>query len=221
MKKILVVDDDIDLRSAVVSYLEHLGYQVQEAGSGLEGLTLFEQTQPDLVVSDVLMPEMDGFEFCRRLRTVRAGQLVPFIFLSSKGLLQDRLMGHSSGADDYLIKPFEPRELIAKIESQLERVRRTHAEFLRLMQNAKPKDESAPHRLPLTVSEEKVFWEVVQGYTNKQIGERLFISPRTVQTHLSSILGKLQLENRAQLVRFAFEQGYRMPEEREVADRSV
>ncbi|PZV03274.1 MAG: DNA-binding response regulator, partial [Leptolyngbya sp.] len=67
--------------------------------------------------------------------------------------------------------------------------------------------------LPLTPAEERVFWEVVQGFTNKQIGEHLFLSPRTVQTHLSNMLAKLNLENRSQIVRFAFEHGYRMPEE--------
>ncbi|KAB1991082.1 response regulator transcription factor, partial [Haemophilus parainfluenzae] len=68
-----------------------------------------------------------------------------------------------------------------------------------------------PDPLPLTPAEEKVFWEVVQGFTNKQIGERLYLSPRTVQTHLSNILTKLDLNNRAQLVRFAFEHGYQLP----------
>jgi DNA-binding NarL/FixJ family response regulator len=70
-----------------------------------------------------------------------------------------------------------------------------------------------PSPLPLTLAETKVFWEVVQGFTNKQIGEHLCLSPRTVQTHLSNILTKLNLDNRSQLVRFAFEQGYKPPQE--------
>jgi DNA-binding CsgD family transcriptional regulator len=70
----------------------------------------------------------------------------------------------------------------------------------------------APAPLPLTPAEERVFWEVIQGYTNKQISDRLFISPRTVQAHLGSIFSKLQLENRAQLVRFALEKGYKPPQ---------
>ena len=215
MKKVLVVDDDATLRMALTRYLEKRGYLTQGAVSGIEALTLFEQDPPDLVVSDVMMPEMDGFEFCRRLRSIRSGQLVPFIFLSSKGEVEDRVQGHSIGADDYLIKPFEPRELLAKIESQLERTRRIHSEIVLLMQregsSASTNEHVAtiPLPLPLTPAEEKVFWEVIQGYTNKQIGDRLFVSPRTVQTHLSNILSKLQLENRSQLVRFAFERGYK------------
>ena len=213
MKKILVVDDDITLRTALTRYLEKRRYLVQDAASGVEAFKIFEQDPADLIVSDVLMPEMDGYEFCRRLRATRSGQLVPFIFLSSKSDIEDRVQGHSIGADDYLIKPFEPKELLAKIEAQLERSRRMHSEIVRLMQQSKsiPAQAPTPTPLPLTPAEEKVFWEVIQGYTNKQIGDHLFVSPRTVQTHLSNILSKLQLENRSQLVRFAFEQGYRLP----------
>jgi DNA-binding NarL/FixJ family response regulator len=223
MKKILIVDDDITLKTALVRYLQSRGYSVQEASSGAEALRLFEQVLPDVVVSDVIMPEMDGLEFCRRLRATRSGQLVPFIFLSSRKDVDDRVQGHQMGADDYLVKPFDPKELVAKIEAQLERVRRIHAEIIRLMQQphiiAEAGDRVAataqplPQPLPLTPAEEKVFWEVIQGFTNKQIGDRLFISPRTVQTHLSNILSKLHLESRAQLIRYAFERGYHPPVE--------
>ncbi len=219
MKKILVVDDDTTLRTALTRYLEKRGYRVQDAASGLEAFKIFEKDPADLIVSDVLMPEMDGYEFCRRLRDTRSGQLVPFIFLSSKSDVEDRVQGHSIGADDYLIKPFEPKELLAKIEAQLERSRRMHSEIIRLMQQSNGVPAPAP--LPLTPAEEKVFWEVIQGYTNKQIGDHLFVSPRTVQTHLSNILSKLQLENRSQLVRFAFEQGYRLPNDEHSSQQGV
>lgn len=219
MKKILFVDDDATLKAAMTQYLQKRGYSVQSAKSGVEGLSLFEHDPPDLVVSDVMMPEMDGFEFCRRLRATRSGQLTPFIFLSSRKEVDDRVQGHQIGADDYLVKPFEPKELVAKIESQLERSRRIHSEIVRLMQQAGPTEPTTvatapppgPNPLPLTPAEEKVFWEVIQGCTNKQIGDRLFVSPRTVQTHLSNILSKLELDNRSQLIRYAFERGYRPP----------
>jgi len=234
MKKILVVDDDRTLRITLTRALENIGYQVEQVSSGAEALEACVKNPPDLVVSDVMMPEMDGIEFCRRLRATPSGQLMPFIFLSGKGELEDRIHGHSIGADDYLIKPVNPRELAAKIEAQLERTRRIHALIVQLMQlNASsavtelanqaktaqvtevsaPQEEEtpAPTPLPLTPAEERVFWEVIQGLTNKQISNRLFISPRTVQTHLSSILNKLKLGNRAQLIRFAYENGYQPP----------
>lgn len=220
MKRILIVDDDATLRTALTRYLQNRGYVVQEARSGLEALTIFENDPADVVVSDVMMPEMDGLEFCRRLRATRMGQLVPFIFLSSRKELEDRVEGHQTGADDYLVKPFELKELVAKIEAQLERSRRVNSEIVRLMQqNAlvtpSPSPPVAQRPLPLTPAEEKVFWEVIKGYTNKQIGDRLFVSPRTVQTHLSNILSKLGLENRLQLIRYAFERGYQPPESAE------
>lgn len=216
MKRILIVDDDITLKTALIRYLQNRGYSVLEACSGSEALSMFEQNPPDVVVSDVIMPGMDGLEFCRRLRATRSGQLVPFIFLSGRKDLDDRIQGHQMGADDYLVKPFDPKELVAKIEAQLERSRRIHSEIVRLMQQTEngvsPKPVLEPLPLPLTPAEEKVFWEVIQGYTNKQIGDRLFVSPRTVQTHLSNILSKLNLESRSQLIRYAFENGYRPAE---------
>ena len=215
MKKILVVDDDITLRAALARHLVDRGFLVEDAASGVEALAIFEKEPPDLVVSDVMMPEMDGFEFCRKIRASRSGQLVPFIFLSSLGEIDNRILGHNMGADDYLVKPFQPRELIAKIEGLLERSHRIHIEIYRLIQQLGDRSDPSPGEnpapLPLTPAEEKVFWEVIQGFTNKQIGDHLFISPRTVQTHLSNILSKLALENRSQLIRFAFEHGYRPP----------
>lgn len=217
MKKILIVDDDVTLRTALSRHLQEKGFVVLQAASGVEGLAMLEHELPDLIVSDVVMPEMNGLEFCKQLRASRFGQLVPFIFLSGRGEVDDRVQGHSIGADDYIVKPFHPKELIAKIEAQLERTHRIHTEIVRLVQqvggqtNSPLATEAGPAPLPLTPAEERVFWEAIQGYTNKQIGDRLFISPRTVQTHLSNILSKLSLENRSQLIRYAFERGYRPP----------
>lgn len=234
MKKILVVDDDSTLRKILQNSLEQRGYQVISVGSSKEALTKFSQDIPDIIVSDVSMPEMDGFEFCRQLRSQPSGKLVPFIFLSAKNELDDRIQGRTIGGDSYLTKPFEMKELIADIEGLIERSRRVHAEIVHLIEqlvNSQTKStalqikdtteapeeiipttaatsSAAPKPLPLTPAEERVFWETIQGYTNKQISERLFISPRTVQTHLSNILSKLNLSNRTQLVRFAYEQGY-------------
>jgi DNA-binding NarL/FixJ family response regulator len=232
MKKILIVDDDLTLRRILHNSLEQRGYQVISVGSGKDALARFSQDVPDIIVSDVSMPEMDGFEFCRQLRSQPSGKLIPFIFLSAKNELNDRVQGHAIGADNYLTKPFEMKELLANIEALIERSRRVHAEIVHLIEQlASPQlkdtilnsddresqttvhiEETAipvPTKpLPLTPAEERVFWETIQGYTNKQISDRLFISPRTVQTHLSNILSKLDLSNRTQLVRFAYEQGY-------------
>ncbi|PZO18172.1 MAG: DNA-binding response regulator [Leptolyngbya foveolarum] len=210
MQKILIVDDDNTLRTALTRHLKDRGFVVHNAASGIEEFASFIENAPDLIVSDVVMPEMNGFELCVKVREAELGQLVPFFFLSGRCDLEDRIQGHSIGADDYLVKPFHPRELIAKIEAQLARANRIHSEIERALQQLKPADHPQPQvPLPLTPAEEKVFWEVVQGFTNKKISDRLFISPRTVQTHLSNILSKLSLENRSQLIRYAFENGHK------------
>jgi DNA-binding NarL/FixJ family response regulator len=208
MQKILIVDDDRTLRAALIRYLQDRDFIVYSAASGLEGFDIFSQESLDLIVSDVVMPGMDGFELCARVRNAESGQLLPFIFLSARCDLEDRIQGHTLGADDYLVKPFHPKELIAKIEAQLARASRisSQIDIAKKKTNAKSTAEQPP--LPLTPAEEKVFWEVIKGHTNKKIGDCLFISPRTVQTHLSSILAKLELENRSQLIRYAFENGY-------------
>lgn len=234
MKKILIVDDDLTLCKVLQNSLEQRGYQVISVDSGKDALVKFRQDIPDIIVSDVSMPEMDGFEFCRQLRSQPSGKLIPFIFLSAKNELDDRIQGHTIGADSYLTKPFQMKELLAHIEALIERSRQVHAEIVHLIEQlansqstsnieqisnpaknnsqVRAKDRSisadSPKPLPLTPAEERVFWETIQGYTNKQISDRLFISPRTVQTHLSNILNKLNLNNRTQLVRFAYEQGY-------------
>ncbi|NES76779.1 MULTISPECIES: response regulator transcription factor [Okeania] len=213
-KQILIVDDEDSLRILLKRHLELQGYEVKDTNSGLDALSILEQLNPDLIVSDIMMPQMDGLEFCQRLRSSDLGKLVPFIFLSSKGELEDRILGLSMGADDYINKPVEMRELVAKIEAQLDRSRRVHLEIKKLIEKhltQTTKSQEIPEPLPLTPAEERVFWEVAQGLTNKQISDRLFISPRTVQTHLSKIMRKLSLENRSQLVRYAFENGYQVP----------
>lgn len=223
-KKILIVDDEDSLRVLLKRHLELQGYEVKDAVSGIDALSILEKEEPDIIVSDVMMPEMDGLEFCQHLRASNLGQLVPFIFLSSKGELEDRIVGLSMGADDYINKPFEMRELVAKIEAQLERSRRIHSEINKITKEyaaEKKHSEEKPEPLPLTPAEERVFWEVAQGLTNKQISDRLFISPRTVQTHLSKILRKLNLENRSQLVRFAFQHGYQPPTELKEVDADI
>lgn len=218
MEKILVVDDDSASRLVLKMYLENQGFVVLEAKSGTEALGICEDGLPDLVISDVMMPEMDGFEFCRRLRATRAGQLLPFIFLSSKGEVDAKVEGHLQGADDYLVKPFQPEEILAKVKAQLDKAHRIHSEMIRLLQTSNPVPApvpetvaEAPAPLPISPAEERVFWEVIQGYTNKEISEHLFISPRTVQAHLSRIFSKLNVDNRSQLIRFAIEQGYKPP----------
>lgn len=225
MKKILVVDNDLVFRQALTVDFIQRHYFVQEARSGQEGLSKYESFQPHLILSNIVMPGMDGFSFCRQVRSRADGQLVPFIFLTAKSQLQDLEKAQALRADDYITKPVKLEELNLRIQLHLERADRVNAEIVRLLQTqqtdidlsekAEATNLDSPDLAPtddllfLTSAEERVFWKVIQGFTNKEISQRLYISPRTVQTHLSNILSKLNLKNRTQLSYFAYQRGYR------------
>ncbi len=115
---ILIVDDDAHIRDVVRFALSKAGYQTIEAENGQQALDLAESTKPDLMILDILMPELDGTEVCRRLRTFSE---LPVIFLSSQDDEIDRVVGLELGGDDYIAKPFSPRELVARVKAVLRR----------------------------------------------------------------------------------------------------
>ncbi|WP_322821546.1 response regulator transcription factor [Chloroflexus sp.] len=115
---ILVVDDDIPSARMTSYLLEEAGYRVFRAHDASNILQLIEQHNPDLILLDVMMPKTDGFEVCRQ---IRRNSDIPIIFLSARHQLQDRVMGLQIGGDDYLVKPFEPSELLARVEAVLRR----------------------------------------------------------------------------------------------------
>jgi two-component system OmpR family response regulator len=118
--KILVVDDDAHIREVVRFALSNAGLEVAEAGDGQKALELFQRTQPDLIVLDITMPELDGLAVCRELRKTSS---VPILFLSSRTDEVDRVVGLEVGGDDYVVKPFSPRELVARVQAILKRAR--------------------------------------------------------------------------------------------------
>jgi two-component system OmpR family response regulator len=118
MEKVLVVDDDAHIRDVVCFALRRAGYQPLQASNGLSALDAVAREQPSLVVLDILMPELDGTAVCTRLRK---SSDVPVIFLTSKDDEVDRILGLELGADDYVVKPFSPRELVARVKAVLRR----------------------------------------------------------------------------------------------------
>jgi len=121
MAKILVVDDDANIREVVCFALHKAGYETCTAADGREAISRFHSERPALVVLDILMPEMDGTEVCRLLRADLRAPQVPIIFVSSKDDEVDRIVGLELGGDDYLSKPFSPRELVARVRAILRR----------------------------------------------------------------------------------------------------
>ncbi|HET6894542.1 MAG TPA: response regulator [Candidatus Baltobacteraceae bacterium] len=121
-KRILVVDDDRNLRKIIQTNLELAGYDVSTAANGEEALSMLDSMQPDLIVLDVMMPIMDGYEVARRVRRHPSNTHVPIIMLTAKSEVEDKLAGFEAGADDYITKPFGPQELLARVRAKIRRV---------------------------------------------------------------------------------------------------
>ena len=121
MYTILVVDDEVRIRSIIKKYAEFEGHTVVEAGDGLEAVYLCRNNEYDIVIMDIMMPELDGFSACREIRKISQ---VPIIMLSARGEEYDRINGFEVGIDDYVVKPFSPKELMLRVEAVMKRTRR-------------------------------------------------------------------------------------------------
>jgi DNA-binding response OmpR family regulator len=144
LPRLLLIDDDVRLAAMVVDYLKAAGYALDHASNGEQALARLAHEVPQLVILDWMLPGLDGLEVCRRIRMLPgAAARVPVLMLSAKGDPMDRIIGLEMGADDYLPKPFEPRELLARIRAVLRRPMSTD------LPADLPTDRSAPERAPL------------------------------------------------------------------------
>lgn len=190
----------------VAACLKAEDYEVSTARSGREALVQLAETVPDLVVSDIRMPGMDGYQLARQLRGSPRTALVPIVFLTAKDETADRIEGFRAGVDAYLTKPFEPEELIAVVNGILNRVERTHSQIARLVGSQLIED--APDTFQddeLTDAEDRVALAVSRGLSNKEIAAELEISVRTVENHISHILDKKGFNNRVEIARHVLE----------------
>lgn len=202
-KRLLLIDDDPNLILLVKDYLEFRGYEVIPASNGREGLEAMRNFTPDLIICDVMMPEMDGYTFVETIRSNSATDWVPVIFLSARGQTADRVRGLTTGADVYMVKPFEPEELVAQVEASLK-----HTDRLLQMQNLGIQPIMKLDReIELTPTETKVIQYVAKGMSNREIAEVLGVSQRTIESHVSNMLSKTGLHNRTELARWAMETG--------------
>ncbi|HEY7786497.1 MAG TPA: response regulator transcription factor [Pyrinomonadaceae bacterium] len=198
-KKLLVVDDDPSLLLAVSETLRTEGFEVTTARRGAEAMVRVAETLPDLIISDIRMPGMDGYTFVRNLRSSPRTRLVPIIFLTAKDEVSDRIAGFRTGVDAYITKPFESEELIAIVKSILERVQRTHSDLARMFSEQEGDESVLIRDEELTDAEWRVAEAVARGLSNKEIAAELQLSLRTVEGHISRILDKKNLSNRVEL----------------------
>ena len=208
MARILIADDEENIRDVVQYALERDGYQVETVADGRAALERIERGGIDLLVLDVLMPELDGLSLCRTLR--ERGQL-PIIFLSSRGEEVDRILGLELGGDDYVTKPFSPRELSTRIKAVLRRTRAARSadapaprvifERIEIDPMAHEVKVDGEHEVPFTVTEFRLLQAIIERpgrvLTRSQLIQRAYegethITERTIDTHIRRIRAKLK-----------------------------
>ncbi|EMA6342179.1 response regulator transcription factor [Bacillus cytotoxicus] len=200
--KVLLVDDESDMRQLVGMYLDNFGYEWDEAENGKEALLKLEVAHYDFVILDIMMPEMDGIAVCKEIRKTSD---IPIIFLTAKGEEWNRVNGLRTGADDYVVKPFSPGELIARMEAVLRRYtkqeQQEELEFGPIRMNEKSrKAETNGKTVSLTVKEFDLLYFLCQHhgqvFSREQLLEKVWGydyagSTRTVDTHVKTMRLKL------------------------------
>jgi DNA-binding NarL/FixJ family response regulator len=189
---LLIVDDDAEFRAFLVQLLRVAGHPIREAGTGAEALEAIRSGRPALVILDVHLPDISGYEVCREVRE-EFGESLPIIFVSGERTESfDRVGGLMVGADDYVVKPFAPDEMLARVRRLL--VRAAH-------------EDEAQRNLDLTPRELEVLELLASGDGQGAIAQRLVITEKTVATHIQHILPKLGVHSRAEAVAFAHRHG--------------
>jgi DNA-binding NarL/FixJ family response regulator len=202
VKRILVIDDEAKVRGHTAELLRLEGYEVAEARNGREGVEKARATPPDLIVCDITMPEMNGHRVLESLRGDPRMAHIPFVFLTGWGEREDLRTGMNLGADDYLVKPVVPDDLLASVRARLRRAESNAPAAKR------PAGEATPNLLEplgLTPREAEVLFWVARGKTNDEIATVLGIGLTTVKKHLESTYAKLGVENRTTAAAMALE----------------
>jgi DNA-binding NarL/FixJ family response regulator len=213
MKKLLVIEDQPQMRTNLTLMLQLNGYEVAAAPDGRSGLEAVRASKPDLILCDVMMPELDGYAVLEALRQEEETAGIPFIFLTAKGDKKEQRAGMKLGADDYLTKPVTEADLLDSVSARLERVSALERR-VRERAAAKPDFSSpAPLRsLGLTEREAEVLLWVAQGKSSPDIAGILGISDATAKKHVCNILEKLGLESRSAAMLRALEVLMAVPE---------
>ena len=192
---VLIVDDDPDFRELVSILCQSAGYTCREAATREDALAAASRERPDVVLLDVKLGDTTGYQICREFRE-QFGEQLPIIFVSgARTDCSDRVAGLLLGGDDYVTKPFEPEELLARVGRAVAR------------SSSVDQGKSAPEGARLTPREREVLSLLAQGFGTQAISEQLYISPKTVSTHVQRMLAKLDLHSRAEAVAFAYQEG--------------
>ncbi len=222
--QLLLVDDEPGLREAVQAYLEDSDFVVEVASNAKEGWEILQRTFPDLLITDIMMPQVDGYQFLKQVREDPRFTTLPVVFLTAKGMTIDRIQGYQAGCDAYLSKPFDPEELIAIVQNLLARraaqtattsdnpdiasLATQIAEIKGILTGRNPIPQAPSDiKIDLTPREQSVLDLVSQGLMNKEIARRLDTSVRNVEKYVSRLFSKTGTNSRTELVRYALEHG--------------
>ncbi|PSP18934.1 MAG: DNA-binding response regulator [Cyanobacteria bacterium QS_8_64_29] len=223
--KLLLVDDEPGLRESVKAYLEEgESFTVRAASDAQQAWELLQDETPDLAIVDIMMPQVDGYEFLRQLRADPRFKALPAIFLTAKGMTADRIQGYEAGCDAYLSKPFEPEELVAIIKnllqrrstltegsvesSELDSIAQQIAEIKGMLgQRSRAATADRDVAVALTPRERSVLKLVTDGLMNKEIARELDTSVRNVEKYVSRLFSKTGTNSRTELVRYALQHG--------------
>ena len=204
MERVLIVDDDPDILRLVTYNMGQAGFEVLTAATGRKALELVHKQPPDLIVLDIMLPDVDGMEVCRILRQQDSTRRIPIIMLTARGEEIDRVVGFELGADDYVSKPFSPRELVLRVKSILRRSGREHSEVLRAGRVDIYPDRrqciSGGSTVNLTVKEFDLLYELMKArgnvLTRDVLMDRVWgyhgdATSRTLDTHVRRLCEKL------------------------------
>ncbi|MBC1558620.1 response regulator transcription factor [Listeria booriae] len=222
MNRILMVDDDSNIRELVTIFLEKEGFTVFNAQDGVDALAVLEKTTVDLAVIDIMMPNMDGWELCSAIKSF---QEIPVIFLTARGEIEQKIKGFSLGADDYVVKPFAPEELVARIRVLLKRYQILATQEIRIGNISLNEKEmlvtSQSKVITLPLKEFQLLFRLA-GYPDKTFSREQLIEEiwgydyegdeRTVDVHIKRLREKFPAEQSGFTIRTIRGLGYRLEE---------
>jgi len=227
-KKVLIIEDDPDISSLIAQYLTSEGYAVGVASSGIAGLEQLKRNLPDLLILDLLLPDVDGLEVCKRLRGDPDSAALHILMLTARGEESDKIVGLTSGADDYVTKPFSPHELVARVKALLRRGKQTKKELRSTLYRYGPLVlDSARHELTvhgkgvrLTAKEFALLALLLENkgqvLTRKRLLEDIWgygsnTTTRTIEVHIHALRKKITFLNDA--IQTVFSYGYKLKED--------
>lgn len=198
IKKLLIVDDDNNVIKLLSSYLLSHGFLVNSVNNVESALVLIHRNKPDLIITDIMMKKLDGYDFIKLLKLDDLFLDIPIIFLTAKGMTSDRIRGYNLGCHAYITKPFNPQELLSIINSIFKNINIFKLKYINRCAISNINHDKI---YSFTNREKNILQLVMKGYMNKEIAMQLNLSLRNIEKYVSRLLSKTNTRNRTELVK--------------------